>query len=301
MSACAGCGTPFAPANRYCETCGIRRPDPRDHVEISVPGAAAVTDRGHRHQHNEDAVALRRLEPDTDGVTGLVVVVCDGVSSVPRPGAASLAAAECGADTLTASLRAGTGAATATAAGVAAATTAVTALAGPDVPGAPACTYVSAVVVGGDVTVGWVGDSRAYWVPRSGVTSLLTEDDSWLAETVAAGLMTRADAVVDRRAHAITAWLGADRGAVTPHVVTLRPDGPGTLLVCTDGFWNHLDEPPDLAPTLADGATADPMGTARSLVGAALRSDGRDNVTVAVLPVAGPSEPVEEVAREPRS
>lgn len=48
-----------------------------------------------------------------------------------------------------------------------AAAAAVNALA-PEVPGAqnaPACTLVGAVVSGGLLTIGWVGDSRAYWVP----------------------------------------------------------------------------------------------------------------------------------------
>src|SRR5699024_3279869 len=62
-----------------------------------------------------------------------------------------------------------------------------------DSPGAaPACTYGSAVVSpnAGTVTVGWVGDSRAYWLsggPTASASTLLTSDDSWAEAMVQAG------------------------------------------------------------------------------------------------------------------
>jgi len=166
----------------------------------------------------------------------------------------------------------------------------VTALADddPNARGAPACTFVSAVVTGGAVTVGWVGDSRAYWIPRSRTGSTppvrLTEDDSWLAQGLAAGTLTLADAVADRRAHAITAWLGQDSDDVAPHIVTVEPEGPGVVVVCTDGLWNYLDDVDELAAALPAEALAAPLHAARELVEVALRCGGRDNITVAVLP-----------------
>ena len=35
------------------------------------------------------------------------------------------------------------------------------------------------VAAAGTITVGWVGDSRAYWLGRDGDARRLTEDDSW--------------------------------------------------------------------------------------------------------------------------
>src|SRR5699024_7265361 len=102
---------------------------------------------------------------------------------------------------------------------------AVAAIAEPPVS-APACTFVSAVVDPGigSVTIGWVGDSRAYWVPDNGNASapaLLTRDDSWAEAMVQAGALTREEAMRSTHAHALIAWLGADSGEIDAHVSTV--------------------------------------------------------------------------------
>ena len=51
---------------------------------------------------------------------------------------------------------------------------------------APSCTVVLAVWDGTDVTVGWLGDSRAYWVDEDGCRQL-TVDHSWAEDQVSAG------------------------------------------------------------------------------------------------------------------
>src|SRR5271155_6280823 len=70
----------------------INVPPTPDHAEVDLGTAAGVTDRGLRHQRNEDAMALKS-EQTPDGLV-VVAVVCDGVSSSPRPDEASLAAAQ---------------------------------------------------------------------------------------------------------------------------------------------------------------------------------------------------------------
>ena len=63
----------------------------RDHEELNLGSVAGVTDRGVRHERNEDALALATI--DAPGGPAVVAVVCDGVSSADRPDEASLAAA----------------------------------------------------------------------------------------------------------------------------------------------------------------------------------------------------------------
>ena len=269
----------------------------RDRVEVDVGVAAGVSDRGRRHHRNEDALALRRLDPGLgvgpggSGQRGAVVaVVCDGVSSADRPDEASEAAAEVAAEALMAALHVGDRPAAAMREAIHAAGQAVAGLAGSTqtTRDAPACTLVSAVVTDGAVTVGWVGDSRAYWIPRTRTTSApptrLTEDDSWLAQVLAAGTLTLAEAAIDRRAQAITAWLGEDATPLDPHVVTFTPEGPGVVVVCTDGLWNYLDNVDALAAAVPVQAPEAPLDAARRLVEIALNCGGRDNITAAVLP-----------------
>jgi serine/threonine protein phosphatase PrpC len=287
---CPQCAEPVGPRDRCCEECGARVPDQqRDRVEVDVGVAAGVSDRGRRHPRNEDALALRGLELAEQGAA--VAVVCDGVSSAARPDEASEIAAEIAAETLAAALRADGGPAAATREAIYAAGQAVTELAHSNetTHGAPACTVVSAVVTGGAVTVGWVGDSRAYWIPRVQTESApaikLTEDDSWLAQVLAAGTLTPDQAATDRRAHAITAWLGGGATHLDPHVITLEPEGPGVVVVCTDGLWNYLDDVNELAAALPAGTLEAPLDAARRLVEIALDCGGHDNITVAVLGV----------------
>ncbi|MGH3874474.1 MAG: protein phosphatase 2C domain-containing protein [Pseudonocardiaceae bacterium] len=297
---CPRCAEPVGPQDRYCEQCGAAvAAAPRDRIEIDVGIAAGVSDRGRRHYRNEDALELRSLGTSGHGVA--VAIVCDGVSTATRPHEASETAAEVAAEALVASLRADDGPpaatlaakqapgklAAATLAAIRVAGKAVAALAGTDGT-APACTLVSAVVTGDAVTVGWVGDSRAYWIPRIRTESAppirLTEDDSWLAQVLADGLLTPSQATADRRAHAITAWLGKDATELEPHIVTIEPQVQGVVVICTDGLWNYLDHVEELVAALPPDALEAPLGAARRLVEIALRSGGRDNITVAVLP-----------------
>jgi serine/threonine protein phosphatase PrpC len=271
---CTGCGGTAISDDGYCDTCGLLQPDDRDHVETTVPGGAAVSDRGLRRSRNEDAAAMAVAGPV------VVAVVCDGVSSSPRPDKAARLAVEVAAGILTEQIASGADAETASGTAVAAAAKSVAGLA-TSARDAPACTYVSAAVDQERVTIGWVGDSRAYWVAHppgrdlalpvdtpAGGHAALTTDDSW--------------------AHALTAWLGGDAGEIRPHIETFIPGGPGVVVVCSDGLWNHLPEPADLANAIPNDTP--PLEAAHALVRIALDGGGQDNITVALIPFPPPSD-----------
>ncbi|MFI5526073.1 protein phosphatase 2C domain-containing protein [Streptomyces platensis] len=295
---CTACRSGAVDAEGYCSHCGHARPRARDHMEYEVGGIAAVSDRGHRHHRNEDFFALRAAALP-DGTPAVVAVVCDGVSSATRPDEASTAASEAAGEALRSSLPLGTHPAQAMHDAIMAASSAVDALAtDPSLAhdehrqqNAPACTFVGAVVGGGLLTVGWVGDSRAYWIPndRTAPPARLTEDDSWAAQMVANNLMSEAEANADERAHAITGWLGADAYEVEPHTATFKPDGPGVVVVCTDGLWNYAESAEQMAAVLPYDAPARPLNGARTLVTHALDGGGHDNVTVALVPFPAPA------------
>ncbi|GAA1958364.1 PP2C family protein-serine/threonine phosphatase [Kitasatospora viridis] len=290
--ACTHCAAGRIGADGFCGSCGMAGPNPRDHVELSLAGAAGVSDRGLRHHRNEDSFALAATTLP-DGKPAVVAVVCDGVSSSDRPDEASQTAADNAGEALLGALEHGEAPESAMRTAIATAAAAVAALAadGPvPAPGhnAPACTLVSAVAAAGVVTVGWVGDSRAYWIPDDRGDAepyRLTEDDSWAAGMVAAGLMAEAEAYADARAHAITGWLGADAEEVVPHTVAFTPHVPGVLVICTDGLWNYAEAATSLADLIGIDARAQPLDAARALVSFAVASGGHDNITVAVLPV----------------
>ncbi|MFE0643086.1 PP2C family serine/threonine-protein phosphatase [Streptomyces sp. NPDC058877] len=293
---CVACRAGRVDTDGYCENCGHAQPRERDHMERDLGGVAAVSDRGLRHHRNEDAFAVATASLP-DGSPAALAIVCDGVSSATRPDEASAAAAEAAGASLLAALPRGTHPQQAMHEAIVAASQAVNSLVeepGPDVPehdphhhrNAPACTVVGSVVAGGLLVVGWVGDSRAYWVPddRSAPPARLTEDDSWAAQMVATGLMNEAEAYADERAHAITGWLGADAYELEPHTAAFKPDRSGVVVVCTDGLWNYAEGAEDMARVVPTDAAERPLHGAQVLVGHALDGGGHDNITVALVP-----------------
>ncbi|MCF3135640.1 PP2C family serine/threonine-protein phosphatase [Streptomyces olivochromogenes] len=296
---CVACRAGRVDSDGYCENCGHAQPRERDHMEQESGPVAAVSDRGLRHHRNEDAFRVGHTALP-DGMPASVAIVCDGVSSATRPDAASLAASEAAGESLLTALPRGTHPQQAMHEAIVAASQAVNALAEEPATArehsphqnAPACTIVGAVVTSGLLVVGWVGDSRAYWVPvdRSAPPARLTEDDSWAAQMVAAGLMSEAEAYADERAHAITGWLGADAYELEPHTASFKPDRPGVVVVCTDGLWNYAEAAEEMAEAVPSDAATRPLHSARVLVGHALDGGGHDNVTVAVLPFPAPPQ-----------
>ncbi|MFF2845702.1 PP2C family serine/threonine-protein phosphatase [Streptomyces sp. NPDC058001] len=296
---CVFCSVGQVDQDDYCEHCGKAQPRERDHMEQELDAVAAVSDRGLRHHRNEDAFAISSTALP-DGSPAVVAIVCDGVSSATRPDEASLAASRAANESLLASLPLGTHPQQAMFDAILAASESVNSLAGE--PGttrehaphqnAPACTLVGAIVAKDLLIVGWVGDSRAYWVPvdRTAPTARLTEDDSWAAQMVSAGLMNEAEAYADERAHAITGWLGADAYELEPHTASFKPDRPGVVVVCTDGLWNYAESAQEMADALPVDAADRPLHSAQVLVGHALDGGGHDNVTVALLPFPVPAK-----------
>ena len=224
---CVACGERQITADGYCSSCGHKQPAPRDHMELRDGVSVAITDRGIKHRDNEDAAAIGALPTG-----GAVLVVCDGVSSTPGSAVASLAAATAARDLLIERVGAAPNGRIdealieATALAQVRAASAPVPAVNPNDPhsggGPPSSTLVAAVArpVEGrvEISVAWVGDSRAYWV-ADGIATALTDDHEL------GGSLTR--------------WLGADSLDPTPELTYLMAEGPGRLVVVSDGLWRY--------------------------------------------------------------
>ena len=288
---CPSCGAPVEVTDSFCESCGTELAAPA----ISTPPAgytpecpvcsvdpacppAAISAEGYCESCGRK-VPSGRDHSELD--LGLLAVVCDGVSTSPRPDEASLAAAQAAVRALLTSVRRGDEPAEASLTAVRLAHQALAKLGSRGQ--APSATYVSAVIDSGAITVCWLGDSRAYWLAGSGATRLST-DDSLAEEMVAEGMLAEADAMASPQAHVITSWLGADLADPRPHVARFEPPGPGAVLVCSDGLWNYQPQATGLAELALPAALTDPLGTAAELVKFALDAGGIDNITVVLAP-----------------
>jgi PPM family protein phosphatase len=284
---CSDCGNETYTED-YCTVCGHRRAEP-DRDQADIDGIALITDRGREHARNEDAAAAGIVAGSGTEPYAIAVAVCDGVSTSGDAHTAAAAASKAGVDAMLVALAASRTARAAVLAGLADAAKAAAA-AQTNLAAAPSCTYTAATVVPTSagtvaITVGNVGDSRAYWLPAPPAPAQqLTVDDSVAQELITAGAAADSDAV-QRGAHTLTRWLGADSDAKPwseSSVQTITPDGPGWLLMCTDGLWNYLPDAADIA-RLCTGA--DTTAAARALVEYALNAGGQDNITVAIVPI----------------
>jgi PPM family protein phosphatase len=261
---------------------------------------AGVCDPGLRRPHNEDAFSF--ATGTTEGERWSVLVVCDGVSSSSHAEQASAIASKTACDALAHFARTGDvvmePGALAVAQAIRSAHVAVCAQPIDDVgEDPPGTTIVVGLVWRRRLTVGWVGDSRAYWVSEHGA-ELLTEDHSWVNEAIASGEVTEAEAMKAPLAHALTRCLGpleivdpdAPKGAQKKRITDVHPDvrardlpGPGWVVLCSDGFWNYFSPAKDVAALVrAGGSASSPARIARRLVNHALARGGQDNTTAVV-------------------
>ena len=255
----------------------------RDHEELNLGAVAGVTDRGIRHERNEDALALAAVQSPAG--PAVVVVVCDGVSSADRPDEASLEAARAAVHELAEAAQAGADLGAASEQAITSARDAVMALA-EDAGDTPAATYVSAVITTDLVTLCWMGDSRAYWLfaEPEPAAQQLTRDDSLAEEMVAQGMLAEADALESPQAHVVTRWIGPGARDADPHIAQFTPPGPGVLLLCSDGLWNYDPDGGKMATLAMPTALHNPRAAAMALLLYALEAGGVDNITVAIVP-----------------
>jgi serine/threonine protein phosphatase PrpC len=265
-------------ADGFCSGCGrrLKRP-PEDHIEIELfQGFAGVSDRGLRHSRNEDRVALIRSGHS------YALIVCDGVSMSPDADKASSAAVQAAAEVFTKGLaEADFVVVDLLREAVRQAAQAVTQLAKQNSE-SPSTTLVAAVVRDSQLTVAWLGDSRAYWLVGPDATQI-THDHSWLNSLAAraAGV----DAANSPNAHALMRWVGADAPDLEPEIVQHKLIAEGIILLCSDGLWNYAPGAQDMASlvTRLNTPDASALTLSRELVEFARSKGGHDNITAAVL------------------
>jgi protein phosphatase len=146
-----------------------------------------------------------------------------------------------------------------------------------------ATTLVAAVVRASELVVAHVGDSRAYLV-RAGRTWPITSDHSWVAEMVARGALSPADAARHPYRHVITRSIGAHPD-VQADVRRLRVSPGDTLVLCTDGL-SDLVTPAEIGWVTATSA---PQHATRRLIELANQRGGGDNISALVVRLEQPA------------
>ena len=142
-------------------------------------------------------------------------------------------------------------------------------------------TLTLAVVGDGLVSIGHVGDSRAYLV-RQGRLEQLTEDHSLVGELMRSGELSAEEAESHPQRSVITRALGTDPDVdVDTFEVALREGD--VFLLCSDGLPSMVDDEEILG--LVERHRNDLDRLVQALIRAANRGGGEDNITVVAFAV----------------
>jgi PPM family protein phosphatase len=150
-------------------------------------------------------------------------------------------------------------------------------------------TLTAALLEGGRVTIGHVGDSRAYRLHDGGLEQL-TEDHSLVGDLMRSGRLTAEEAESHPQRSVITRALGTD-AEVDVDTFTVEARAGDVFLLCSDGLTTMV--PDDEILDVVSGARTLEQA-AKALVKAANRSGGEDNVTVVLFAVERDEAGLEE-------
>jgi len=128
-----------------------------------------------------------------------------------------------------------------------------------------------------------IGDSRAYRL-RKGKMAQLTRDHSVISELIEKGHIEPEEAANHHARGQITRYVGMEEKARS-HVRSFTLKKSDRLLLCTDGLTDMLDDSKIAAILKAE---PDPQAACKSLVSAANKAGGHDNVTTLVIDWLGP-------------
>jgi PPM family protein phosphatase len=153
-------------------------------------------------------------------------------------------------------------------------------------------TVTAAKVTGDEVSLGHVGDSRAYRL-RDGELEQVTRDHSLVAELERSGQITPEAAEHHPQRSIITRALGPEPDVQVDTYTLAGRDGD-LFLICSDGLTSMISDE-ELGSILRSSDSLDQA--AESLVRAANQSGGKDNITVVMFRL-GNGDGAAEVPKE---
>lgn len=140
-------------------------------------------------------------------------------------------------------------------------------------------TLTAVLIIGTQMTIAHVGDSRAYSVYFDGRMQLLTRDHSLVKRLEELGQISAEEAAVHPQKSMLYRALG--QGDVPePDLFTSSLPQPGYLLICSDGLWGVVSED-NMFKIISDAPS--PHRACQNLVDAANAAGGPDNISVILV------------------
>lgn len=140
-------------------------------------------------------------------------------------------------------------------------------------------TLTSALLLGEQLTICHVGDSRAYSILPDGQLELLTHDHSLVKRLEEIGQLTADEASNHPKRNLLYRALGQGE-AFDPDIASMQVVEGYRLLLCTDGLWGVISE-----SQISDiiRSSGDPQVACQLLVEAANAAGGPDNISAIMV------------------
>jgi PPM family protein phosphatase len=137
-------------------------------------------------------------------------------------------------------------------------------------------TLTLAVLIGSQLTIAHVGDSRAYFIYNDGHFEVITQDHSLVNRLVEMGEITEAEAAVHPKRNVLYRAIGQVE-YFKPDINTFLFPDESYLLLCSDGLWGVIHQE-DLIKTVTSSANL--SDACFNLVEKANSAGGPDNISV---------------------
>ncbi len=140
-------------------------------------------------------------------------------------------------------------------------------------------TLTAALIVGDQITIAHVGDSRAYAIDHHGKLQLLTHDHSLVKRLEEIGQITPEEASVHPKRNLLYKALGQG-DQLEPDITSFSSHDWSKLILCSDGLWGVVPE--NELIHIIDSSSA-PQIACELLIMAANTLGGPDNISVVMI------------------
>jgi len=144
-------------------------------------------------------------------------------------------------------------------------------------------TLTAALVLGQQITVAHVGDSRAYFVYPDGRIETITRDHSLVKRLEELGHISPEEA--ENYPHRNVLYRALGQGEILePDIFTVAFPQSAYLMICSDGLWGVVSEQ-DLVRSITEASNL--QRACQNLVTAANTAGGPDNISVVLVQLIG--------------
>ncbi len=144
-------------------------------------------------------------------------------------------------------------------------------------------TVTAALVLGQQVTMAHVGDSRAYAIYADGRIDSITRDHSLVKRLEELGHLSKDEAANFPHRNVLIRALGQGE-SLEADIFTIPFPQPGFLMLCSDGLWGVLNEK-DISRAVMEAPNM--PRACQNLVEAANMAGGPDNISVVLVQLIG--------------